>query len=151
MTWSLSGAWRMAALEPYTDAPSTTAEWLRALELGADAASFGEARLVASPSACNGEGSRLVVEDGLASVLCESGPSPKVTEAEHAVYDAALDAAIEHRLILHKLRKSAELDVPSYLAGLKAVRKVEELLEPLRGVPSSRAFELSVADRDLAA
>lgn len=30
--------WRLAALEPYTDAPSTTGEWLLALELGADAA-----------------------------------------------------------------------------------------------------------------
>lgn len=29
---------RMAALEPFTDAPQTTGEWLRALELGADAA-----------------------------------------------------------------------------------------------------------------
>lgn len=29
---------RMAALEPYTDAPASTQEWLRALELGADAA-----------------------------------------------------------------------------------------------------------------
>lgn len=29
---------RMASLEPYTDAPRTTQEWLRALELGADAA-----------------------------------------------------------------------------------------------------------------
>jgi hypothetical protein len=28
----------MAALEPYTDAPRTMQEWLRALELGADAA-----------------------------------------------------------------------------------------------------------------
>lgn len=35
---SLSERWRQAALEPYTDAPTTTDEWLRALELGADAA-----------------------------------------------------------------------------------------------------------------
>ena len=35
---SLSERWRQAALEPYTDAPTTADEWLRALELGADAA-----------------------------------------------------------------------------------------------------------------
>jgi hypothetical protein len=29
---------RQAALEPYTDAPASTEEWLKAVELGADAA-----------------------------------------------------------------------------------------------------------------
>lgn len=34
----LSERWRQAALEPYTDAPRSTDEWLEALVLGADAA-----------------------------------------------------------------------------------------------------------------
>ncbi len=35
---SIRDAWRQAAVEPHTDAPQTTDEWLHALTLGADAA-----------------------------------------------------------------------------------------------------------------
>lgn len=36
--FNLSERWRLAALEPYTDTPTSDSEWLEALQLGADAA-----------------------------------------------------------------------------------------------------------------
>lgn len=42
---------------------------------------------------------------------------------------------------------TTDLDVPAYLAGLRAVRQVERALEPLRDQPHTRAYELSTAER----
>jgi hypothetical protein len=61
------------------------------------------------------------------------------------VLDAAIDAAISERLRLHRERREKRLTVPEYKAGLKAVRDVEDTLEPLRrvaGATQSRRFEL---------
>jgi hypothetical protein len=69
--------------------------------------------------------------------------------AKLAVYDAAMDAALDHRLELHRRRLSGDLDVKSYLDGLRAVRDVEDHLEPLRreaGATHSRAYELSLVE-----
>jgi hypothetical protein len=63
-----------------------------------------------------------------------------------AVLDAALDAAIMHRVQLHQARKEKRIDVADYLAGLDAVRQVEAHLEPLRDATHSRAWELVIAD-----
>ena len=66
--------------------------------------------------------------------------------ARLAVLDAAVDAALEHRLRLHSLRHGGDLPVAAYLDGLRACRDVEDALEPLRrraGASCSRAFELS--------
>jgi hypothetical protein len=70
-------------------------------------------------------------------------------EARLAVYNAAVDAALDHRVELHRLRAAGDLDVKPYLEGLRAVRDVEDTLEPLRrkaGAVGSRAYELSRAE-----
>jgi acyl-CoA hydrolase len=66
-----------------------------------------------------------------------------------SVYDDALDAALNHRVSLHEERQAKRIDVPTYLAGLKAVRAVEEALEPLRrglGAADSRALITSLSE-----
>jgi hypothetical protein len=70
-----------------------------------------------------------------------------VTDPRLHVLNEALDAAIECRVELHTLRNRGDLAVPEYLEGLRQVREVEDLLEPLRqkrGATQSRAFELCV-------
>ena len=72
-----------------------------------------------------------------------------MTAARLAVLNAALDAAIDHRLTLHHARGNGDLDVRPYKDGLAAVRDVEDVLEPLRrkaGARHTRAYELSVED-----
>lgn len=72
-----------------------------------------------------------------------------MSDAKLAVYNAALDAAIDHRLQLHRLRNDGDLAVHPYLDGLKAVRDVEAALEALRrqaGALHSRAYELSAEE-----
>ena len=68
-----------------------------------------------------------------------------MSAAARRVYDVALEAALDERVALHKLKAGGEIDTRDYLAGLEAVRHVEEHLEPLRrqhGATESRAMEL---------
>lgn len=61
---------------------------------------------------------------------------------------ATLDAAIELRVACHRERAADRLTVPEYLAGLRAARAIENLLEPLRGSDHvlARAMELVEAE-----
>jgi hypothetical protein len=66
-------------------------------------------------------------------------------ETALGVINSALDSAVGNRVLLHEQRQEKAIDAPTYIAGLKAVREVEEALEPLRralGAESSRALEL---------
>lgn len=68
----------------------------------------------------------------------------RVSEHALTVLDAAVDAAVHERVRLHRARKAEEIDVQGYLAGLEAVRNVEDALEPLRreqGAERARRFE----------
>jgi hypothetical protein len=70
-----------------------------------------------------------------------------MTDPRLHVLNEALDAALDCRVELHVLRNRGDLDVPGYLEGLRQVRQVEELLEPIRrelGATNSRAFEWCV-------
>lgn len=70
-----------------------------------------------------------------------------MTDPRLHVLNEALDAAIQCRVELHDLRKRGDLDVAGYQEGLRQVREVEDLLEPLRqkrGATNTRAFELCV-------
>lgn len=64
-----------------------------------------------------------------------------------AAVDSALDAALELRVALHRERIAGRLAVPPYLTGLRAIREVERVLEPLRESDSSRAYELALEER----
>lgn len=71
------------------------------------------------------------------------------TDAKLTVYNTAVDAVLDHRVQLHRLRGAGDLEVKPYLDGLRAVRDVEDALEGLRrraGAKSTRAFELSVEE-----
>jgi hypothetical protein len=75
---------------------------------------------------------------------------PGQSNAALDVLNAALDAALERRVELHRDRRAGDIDVSTYLAGLRAVRDIEDHLEPLRrelGAPCSRAFELETGGR----
>lgn len=59
-----------------------------------------------------------------------------------------LDAVLDQRVALHMERAETAISVPHYMAGLKACREVESLLEAERralGATSSLAFDLSIA------
>lgn len=67
------------------------------------------------------------------------------TEEKLAGINRVLDAALGQRIHLHSDRMAGLIGVPEYLAGLRAVRDVENALEPPRrelGAEHSRAFEL---------
>jgi hypothetical protein len=64
-----------------------------------------------------------------------------------AALNARLDPALDDRVRLHTERRAGRITVAEYLAGLKAVRDLEDELEPQRralGASSTRAFELSI-------
>lgn len=68
--------------------------------------------------------------------------------------NAELDWALKQRVKLHRDREDRKISVRDYLDGLAAVREVEDRLEPLRrqlGATSSRAMELTMAEREEAA
>lgn len=60
-----------------------------------------------------------------------------------------LDAALDQRVRLHSDRLADRTTATQYLAGLRAVREVENALEPERrrlGAAQSRAYELAQAE-----
>lgn len=64
-----------------------------------------------------------------------------VTMAE---LNARMDTGLERRAWLHRLRKAKKVDVQNYKGGLKAVRDLEDEVEPQRkalGAKHSRAIE----------
>lgn len=66
--------------------------------------------------------------------------------------DATIDAWLGVRVAAHRAREVRAIDVPLYLAALRAVRHVEDLLEPIRranGATSSRAYELATTSEQL--
>lgn len=68
------------------------------------------------------------------------------TEDKLAGINRVLDAALDQRVHLHSDRLADRISVPHYLAGLRAIRDVEGVLEPERrrlGASGSRALELS--------
>lgn len=78
------------------------------------------------------------------------GSSKRRSAAALRVYDVVLEAALDERVSLHRLRRGHEISVPDYLAGLEAVRNVEDILEPLRreqGAVESRAMGLVRRER----
>lgn len=71
---------------------------------------------------------------------------------ELKLLDRVLDAWLAVRVQVHRARARGALSVASYKAHLAAVRRVEDLLEPLRrarGAQSSRAYELVTTDEQL--
>lgn len=71
------------------------------------------------------------------------------TEEKLAGINRVLDAALDQRVHLHSDRLASRIAVPHYLAGLRAVRQVENALEVERGklgATRSRASELSLVE-----
>jgi hypothetical protein len=55
---------------------------------------------------------------------------------------------------LHHRRHAGDIDVPTYIEGLRQVREVEDALEAIRrrrGARTSRAFELARAEKEASA
>jgi hypothetical protein len=80
------------------------------------------------------------------------GSDDVARQAALEILDASIDAALEWRCRLHRDRKADVLPVKTYLAGLRAVRDVEDALEPHRrklGATSSRAFETHMTGSQL--
>jgi len=66
------------------------------------------------------------------------------------VVDHALDTALDHRVELHHRRHAGDIDVPTYIEGLRQVREVEDALEAIRrrrGATTSRAYEITIQER----
>lgn len=71
-------------------------------------------------------------------------------EEKLAGINRVLEAVLDQRVALHRERATKAIPVPHYIAGLKACREVESLLEDERralGVTSSLAFDLSIAEK----
>lgn len=74
-------------------------------------------------------------------------PQDPVSRVTLEPLNAAMDAGLGIRVAAHEARSEKKIGVPDYLSLLKLVRRMEDVIEPVRrslGATSSRAFEISV-------